>query len=365
MSSPRPRALAFRTAASFLILGLASASSGQAPPVSWTEATGLQVVAAGSGAAAGSVHALLFVRAGTQEADLAGAPGLAEMTAATIVQGSTTRPWRELQTELKRLHASVNALVADDYVILDLAVTDTASVTEAFALLQDLVTNASFEPTSLDAACVSMTQDLLDLRAAPAEMARRLAPDIAMRAGASGSRALPDPWTLRGTVAMRVRDFYRLHYAPGGSVLAVSGLTEEAARAAVASSFATWAGPADGPRPATPADTSVNGGGTALLGTRVGIAPVEGGTAIAIALPRGVGEGSPLVQHAIATLLADSLGHAAAAGAPFPAAGIDMLVLPASSPAQATALLGRARVILGRLAKDGPTDAPVRRCARS
>lgn len=365
-SSPRQRTLACRAAALVLLPCLASAASepgrADAPPprvvpVSWTEAGGLRVVVAGSelGAAAGPPRAMLFVRAGTELDDPMGAAGLAEMTAATVVQGSTTRAWRDLQTELKRLHASLNALVASDYVILDLAVPDAAGFSEALALVQDLVTHPAFEPTSLDAACASMTQDLLSLRTAPVEMARRLAPGVALPAGAPGSTQLPDPWSLRATVAMRVRDFHRQHYVPDGSVLAVSGLTEEAARAAVASSFATWTGPGQARRDVVPPAPVAAAAAVEPAPARIGVAPVQGGTAVAIALRGGAGEGSPLARHAVATLLADSLGHPAAAGAPFPASGIDMLVLPASSASAATALLARARAGLARLASDGPT----------
>ncbi|MFN8586949.1 MAG: pitrilysin family protein [Candidatus Eisenbacteria bacterium] len=224
-------------------------------PVVKTLANGLEV-AVFPDARSPIVQIQLLVRAGSS-AEPDSAPGLAQLAAMLVDDGTSSRSAAQFASELGALGAMFSATANRDYALVACGVR-AVSFEVASELVSDAAINAVMDDESFATARRAVAQQLgLQRQSATAVADDRLW-NAAFGWHPYGHSPLGDIETLLGLRAEQVRAFYRSRWRPDHAVLTVSGAVSPERAFAVADEwFGRWSGRVTGDRvapsfPATP-----------------------------------------------------------------------------------------------------------------
>jgi zinc protease len=182
-----------------------------------------------------------------------GREGIAQLTAALLLEGTLTSDGAELVEKFERLGASVETAADWDGAAVTLTAL-TEHLGHAVRLLGEVLRAPSFPPREVDRLKSERLAELLQLRAEP----RGLADEMFTRVlYAPGSRyALPEGGSEETVTAITLEDvqrFYQSRYRPGGVTLIIAGdITPDEGERLANDTFGDWTG--DAPAPASTSD---------------------------------------------------------------------------------------------------------------
>ena len=213
------------------------------PPtaVERTLANGLRVVVAKTGDLP-LVTAELTIRSGAA-LDPSALAGLAEVTAALLPQGTTTRSASAIATEIEALGGTLSADAGYDSSQVSLSgLADT--LPQSLTILADVVRHPAFSQEELDRLRTQKRDELTVALQEPATLARLAMARLVFGEGPYGHPASGSPASLeRITRAAVVQQYQRL-YRPDNAVLVLSGgITPEAGFALAEKAFGDWPRP--------------------------------------------------------------------------------------------------------------------------
>ena len=190
------------------------------------------------------VSIMAVVEAGATS-DPPGKEGLAQLTARTLVEGTTTLDGVQLTERLEGIGSSIEPATDWDYVSASTTVL-TARAQPALELLGDVLMSPAFPEREIDRLKRERLAELMQQRAEP----RGLADEMFARFlyGAESRYAEPEGGNEASVDALRRDDvvaFHERQYRPGTTILVIAGdiATIDAARM-VEETFGKWTGPA-------------------------------------------------------------------------------------------------------------------------
>jgi predicted Zn-dependent peptidase len=185
------------------------------------------------------VNAVLVLRAGA--AQDGSAPGLADVTADLLDEGSTARSGPDFARAVERLGIQLFADAGIERTTVSLQ-TLTTTADSAFALLGELVTRPAFDSTEIERDRQLRLNALRARRDQPTVVATRVF--NAAVYGESAPYGHPADGTPASLAALTRRDiagFYQAHYRPANAVLVVVGdVSPERAAALALAAFGGW-----------------------------------------------------------------------------------------------------------------------------
>jgi zinc protease len=170
-------------------------------------------------------------------------PGLADVLAATIDQGTKTRTARQIAEEIQAAGGDVSARASRDTLRISTGVLSSKAA-EGLSVLADIVQNASFPDKEVDLARRNLT-DSLDLQEAdPHFLANRAMARVLFGDGPY-SVVSPTKQSLSAMTAADLRAEFARRVRPDQAVLVVAGdFTADKILALVRDKFASWRAPA-------------------------------------------------------------------------------------------------------------------------
>jgi len=197
--------------------------------------------------------ALLAARGGSA-ADPADLPGLSELLAGTLTEGTATRNSIRIREELQAVGGEISASASNDAMFL--RVNGLASgVPTMLAVLADVARNANFPKNEVELVKANTLQELKAREAQPEFLAQKAFARAAF--GLHPYRVVsPDPQSVQATTPEILKREYARRFRPDSSLLVVIGSFDPAAtRKAIGSAFRGWKGGGQGvaPTPEVPA----------------------------------------------------------------------------------------------------------------
>ena len=190
--------------------------------------------------------ALVAAARGGFAADPADRPGLAELMAKTITQGTATRTARQIAEEFQAAGGDVSASATADAIIVQTNVL-AESAAAAVRLLADIVQNPAFSSREVEIAKRNAASELDASEAEPAFLARR-----AFNRSLFGTHPYsvigPTRESIASTTELALRSQYARVFRPENVLLVVAGdfgATEMGAL--VSSAFGSWKSSAEAP----------------------------------------------------------------------------------------------------------------------
>ncbi|MES1158868.1 MAG: pitrilysin family protein [Terricaulis silvestris] len=218
------------------------AVSAEIPPTaSRTLDNGLRVIIASSHRLP-LISADLRVAAGAS-ADPANRAGDAELTAALVTKGTTTRSATDIAAQVESLGASLGADSGPDSSTVSLE-TRSDRADEAFTLMADVARNPTFAADELE----RQRQQALDGLQVALQQPGSIASMAMSRAvfGATPYGGVESATTLRAITHDDVASFHRTYWRPDNAILVISGdVTPEQGFAIAQRYFGDWAKPAE------------------------------------------------------------------------------------------------------------------------
>ena len=200
---------------------------------------------------AGSIH------------DPAGKPGVAEMTADLLTQGTTTRTAQQIAEAIDFVGGTLNSSADGDgsYATVTVVKKD---LDIGLTLLSDVVRNASFKEEELERRRQQALSGLRIQYADPSYMASAIFRRVVYGAHPYGLPGEGTPDSVRGLTRTDLVAFRDGWYSPAGALLAFAGdITPEAAFTAAEKYFGDWA--AKAPASAKPASAPQSQKGMRIL----------------------------------------------------------------------------------------------------
>ncbi|MBV9226063.1 MAG: insulinase family protein [Acidobacteriaceae bacterium] len=183
----------------------------------------------------------LSVRGGLA-ADPKDRPGMADLLAEAVTEGTKTRTAKQLASEIQAAGGDLGANATSDSILLDVSVL-AESATKAIALLADVAQNAMFPDKEVEIAKKNLSSSLEAEEAQPSFLAKR-ALYRALFPGHPYGVVSPTKESLAGTAAADLRREYTRRFRPDQAlVVAVGDFDESQALLAIRSAFASWRAP--------------------------------------------------------------------------------------------------------------------------
>ena len=183
--------------------------------------------------------ALTLLLRGGDSADPQAMPGLAQVLAATVTQGTTTRSAKQIADSAEFIGGDLSASADVDSIQLSI---DPLSeyVNNALALLKDVSQNAAFAPEEVALVTSNLNNARMGQQADPLFLARRATAGIFYPQ--HPYRILsPSATTLRNATPDSLRALYRQTFRPDGALLiAVGEFDPKAMRAQIETEFGAW-----------------------------------------------------------------------------------------------------------------------------
>lgn len=197
------------------------------------------------------VAAGLAVRGG-YTADPKDRPGMADLLAAVLTQGTAKRTAKQLAEEIQLAGGDLAANASPDFLLADTSVL-AANAQKAIELLADIATNASFADTEVEIARQNLSSTLQAEEGETSFLAHR-----ALYQALFGSHpyavTAPTQESLSKITAADLKREYQRRFRPDQAVLILVGdLDEQAISAAVKSAFGGWHSPSSLPVSPVPA----------------------------------------------------------------------------------------------------------------
>jgi predicted Zn-dependent peptidase len=180
----------------------------------------------------------LAVRGG-YTADLKDRPGLADLIAATVTQGTSHRSAKQLAEEIALAGGDLNADAAADSIVVETSVLS-AKAEDAIRILADVMTNANFADSEVEIAKSNLISGLEASEADPSFLGRR-ALYRAMYGDHPYAVIAPTKDSVSKTTAAELRREYGRRFRPERTLLVVAGdFTEQGITPAIRSGFGAW-----------------------------------------------------------------------------------------------------------------------------
>ncbi|MBP1636170.1 MAG: peptidase domain protein [Acidobacteria bacterium] len=185
------------------------------------------------------VQVSLVVAAGGN-ADPAGKPGLAGMTAAMLDEGAGGRSALEIADAVDYLGASLSTTGSFDASAVRLWV-PVARLAEALPIMADVATRPTFPPEDLERLRKERLTAMLQARDDPAQVAGLAFPKLVFGAHRYGTSLAGTPASVAAFTPDDLRTFYAGHYRPDRSTLIVVGdVTPDEVVRQLESAFGGW-----------------------------------------------------------------------------------------------------------------------------
>jgi predicted Zn-dependent peptidase len=192
------------------------------------------------------VAVVLAVRGGLA-ADPENRPGLSEVLANALSQGTTTRSARQIAEQLQAAGGDLDARVTQDSIVVSTSVL-ADKFDQALPILADVAANASFPDAEVDIAKRNVADSLRQREADPSFLAGRALAKI-MFGGHPYSVVAPTQSAIGQTTSTDLRQEFARRFQPQQAMLVVVGPFEGSdAESALRKAFASW-------KPAQAADT--------------------------------------------------------------------------------------------------------------
>ena len=166
-------------------------------------------------------------------------PGVAEMTASLLREGTATRTAAQIADETERIGADANASAGPE-----LATVSTGGLSEyadrLVSLMADLVQNPSFPEDRLARLKFQRAAALTQQRSDPAFLAAELSARV-FYGDTPYSRIAPTPDQVNAITQDDLRAFHQKYYQPAGAVLGIAGdVNAREIVAKLSAAFANW-----------------------------------------------------------------------------------------------------------------------------
>ncbi|MEP6801369.1 MAG: pitrilysin family protein [Acidobacteriota bacterium] len=194
---------------------------------------------------------VLVILRGGASADPANRPGLASLTADLLDRGAGSRSALEISDLADTLGAALEAEAGWDTTTVGINV-PVARLSDAMALIADLVRNPTFPPEELERVRQERLTGMLQWRDDPAEIAAAAFARAVYGRHAYGRRPEGSPASIRSVTRDEVRRFHAARYTPAGAAIVVVGDVRAAeALPLLNRAFGSWAasGPASAVSP--------------------------------------------------------------------------------------------------------------------
>lgn len=168
-------------------------------------------------------------------------PGLTDMMAGLLTEGTTTRNSRQIAEEVERMGATLHAGAGSDFTTLS------ASALSVFGdkileLMADVTLNPSFPENEVELTRQNTKESLKQQRAQPSFLASEMVSRI-MFGEHPYSRIAPTPESIDATTRERLVDFHKRVFVPNNAVFLIVGdVDREVAEQAVTKLFGSWPG---------------------------------------------------------------------------------------------------------------------------
>jgi zinc protease len=180
---------------------------------------------------------------GGMAADPANRPGLSELLARSLTEGTKTRSARQIAEEIQAAGGDLNAGTTRDRLALGTSVLS-SKVEPAIALIADILQNASFPDSEVDLAKRNLSNSLRQREAQPGFQANRALARV-LFGGTPYSVMAPTQEAITQMTAGELRSEFAKRFRPDQTVLVAVGDFEVAKMTAlIKEKFATWKAPA-------------------------------------------------------------------------------------------------------------------------
>lgn len=197
------------------------------------------------------VAAELLIRTGGAS-DPEGLDGLAQLTAALVTKGTTTKKAEELARGVEALGATLESNAGWDSSAIDLSVMST-NLAKAMEFVGDTARNATFAAEEIDLERAQMVDSLQVALSQPRTLANIVAARLVFGSTPYGHNVSGTPSSLEKITREDVLRFYRTHYRPANAVLVIAGDVKAPAAFELAQKvFGSWKDP-EGVKAKTPA----------------------------------------------------------------------------------------------------------------
>jgi zinc protease len=187
-----------------------------------------------------AVAVRLVIQTAGSVKDPAGMPGVAQMTANMLTQGTTTRSAQEIAEAIDFVGGSLNASSGKDStgVTLDVVRKD---LDTGLDLMSDVVLHPAFQQDELDRQRQQLLSNLTVQYSDPEYLASVVFGRVTYGASPYGWPAEGTPTTVMKLSPADLKKFHDVNYAPNQSLMAFAGdITPEAAFAAAEKYFGSW-----------------------------------------------------------------------------------------------------------------------------
>ena len=185
----------------------------------------------------------LAVRGGLA-ADPKDRPGIADLLAAAVTEGTKTRTAKQLASEIQAAGGDLEADATADSILLSASVL-ADSATKTMALLADVAQNAVFADAEVEIAKKNLSSSLEAEEAEPSFLAKR-ALYRALFPGHPYGVVSPTKESLAGTTAADLKREYARRFRPDQALLIVVGdFDESRALSEIRSAFGSWRAPSE------------------------------------------------------------------------------------------------------------------------
>jgi zinc protease len=166
------------------------------------------------------------------------------MTADLMTRGTKTRSATQIASQIESLGASIGASAGPDASDVSIS-TRSDKVSEAFAIMSDVVQNPAFAKEELERARQETADSLMLQLRQPSSVGSMAMTRSLFGASAYGNVMTPD--TLRALTTKDLAAFHKSAWKPGASVLVIAGdITPEAGFKLAEAAFGGWAGAVGG-----------------------------------------------------------------------------------------------------------------------
>jgi zinc protease len=198
--------------------------------------------------------AMAYAARGGYAADPAELPGVSDLLADAVTQGTAHRTARQIAEELQGCGGDVQSAASSDYLLLQTSVLSEKAA-PALSVLADIIRNASFPDAEVGIVKQRDAAQLESMEAQSSFVARR-----ALRRAMFGSHPYaiiaPTKESIAKTTAADLKREYQRRFRPSHSVLVIVGdFDRKAMEAAIRNELNSWSDPAtpgvsDVPKPA-------------------------------------------------------------------------------------------------------------------
>ena len=197
------------------------------------------------------VAAALAVHGG-YSADPKDRPGMADLLAATVLEGTKTDTAKQVAEAAQSLGGDLTADASADGIVISTAIL-AEGFPKAVQLLADISENATFSPAEVKLAASNLQSGIQAQEALPAFLARR-ALYKAVFGDHPYATIAPTRESLAATTDTDLKREYARRFRPDQSLFVVVGDVDAVrAKTAIEAAFDSWKAPATPPVPATPA----------------------------------------------------------------------------------------------------------------